>query len=286
MAGFFITATNTARGKTTITAALRLWIEHAGHSCLAMKPVQTGTAQAQTSTAPTRPASQIDSVFGEDLYTIYTAGYAAKHRPTREELSQSLGPLLPLLQPYGYEAACSPHLAAELEGRPCASLVHIKQCARVLQEQYCDVLLVEGAGGLLVPVNRNGQGSLTMLDIAVELALPVILVAQSGLGAINDACLSLHAIQSRNIVLAGFVLNDLEPLPQCSAAAAAVPLAAVIRNDNARMIAELSGAHCLGTMPFAGKQGDAKQLLRLFGTLSGLNTLRAHLPPHRKTRPE
>ena len=171
MAGFFITATNTDRGKTTITTALKLWLERQGYTCLAMKPVQTGMAHAAS--------NQPGCVLSPDLYTIYSASYGYGQKPTQEEIVQELGPQLHLLQPYCYQAACSPHLAAELEEQPYASLSQIKQCAQILQRDHCDVLLVEGAGGLLVPINRNKEKSLTMLDIAKELGLPVILISQS-----------------------------------------------------------------------------------------------------------
>lgn len=264
MAGFFVTATNTERGKTLITTALRLWLEQLGLRCLAMKPVQTGMADCRLS---------------PDLYAVYAASYVQAHNlpPTEDELLQELAPLLQWLQPYGYREPCSPHLAAELDGRPAASVPHLKSCAEELQRKHCDVLLVEGAGGLMVPLDRGERDGLclTMLDIAKELALPVILVAQSGLGAINDACLSLMAIQQYGLELAGFLLNDLQPV-------CADSLEAVIRSDNARVIAELTGARFLGTMPFqAGPiqtKRETEQLLRAFGALAGLDALRGYLP--------
>ena len=253
MAGFFITATNTERGKTLITTALRLWLEQLGLRCLAMKPVQTGMADCRLS---------------PDLYAVYAAGYVQMHNlpPTEGELLQELAPLLQWLQPYGYRKPCSPHLAAELDGRPAASVPHLKSCAEELQRKHCDVLLVEGAGGLMVPLDRGERGrqSLTMLDIA-----------KSGLGAINDACLSLMAIQQYGLELAGFLLNDLQPV-------CADSLEAVIRSDNARVIAEFTGARFLGTMPFqAGPiktKRETEQLLRSFGALAGLDALRGYLP--------
>ena len=95
----------------------------------------------------------------------------------------------------------SPHYAAERCG------AHIDMDEFKLPS-YEEPLIVEGAGGVLVPLNENAL----MVDLMVQLALPVILVARTGLGTINHTLLSLEALRSRNLEITGVILNgDLQP---------------------------------------------------------------------------
>ncbi len=90
----------------------------------------------------------------------------------------------------------SPHLSARLDG------VQIRMDAFVLPDSPRPVL-VEGAGGLLVPLNDDAL----MIDLIALLELPVVLVARSGLGTINHTLLSVEALRFRNLTLAGVVMN-------------------------------------------------------------------------------
>lgn len=97
-----------------------------------------------------------------------------------------------------FQASLSPQAAAEAEG------VHIDSRHLALPQVEKDkVLVVEGAGGLMVPATDT----LMMLDLAVLWGLPVVLVARSGLGTLNHTLLSLQALQSRGVAIAGVVLN-------------------------------------------------------------------------------
>ncbi len=241
MHGIFITATNTNRGKTLITAALRLWLQQQGQNCLAMKPVQTGMEQHQVS---------------PDLYSIYALDYP---NPNQQQVYQDLKPLLPLLQPYCYSQPCSPHLAAEIDHLPSPDIGHIQDCAQSLvQQKHCDILLIEGAGGLYVPLDRKAKTN--MANLAKRLGLPILLVAQSGLGAINDTCLSLTALKQVGLPIIGFLLNDLssEAGPE------------YIRADNPKIIEQLTGITYLGTLPYLANPKDKSQMLNAFQNLSGL----------------
>ena len=97
---------------------------------------------------------------------------------------------------YALRAPLSPHAAAELEG------VRITMEAIALP-QTAHPLVVEGAGGLFVPLNDRDF----MIDLMTKLALPILLVARSTLGTINHTLLSLAALRSRGLPVAGVVLN-------------------------------------------------------------------------------
>jgi len=129
------------------------------------KPVQTGTAMADDDTAT----------------VVALAGLSSEH----------------VYPPaYALQAPLSPHAAAELEG------VRITLDAITLP-QIAHPLVVEGAGGLFVPLNDRDF----MIDLMARLALPILLVARSTLGTINHTLLSLAALRSRGLAIAGVVLN-------------------------------------------------------------------------------
>lgn len=102
---------------------------------------------------------------------------------------------------YSYKDPVSPHLAAKL-ARDCISLDHIKLPS-------CSNLIVEGAGGVMVPIN----GQYLMVDLIKHLSLPVIVVARTTLGTINHTLLTLQALRIRSINILGVVLNGDEHTP-------------------------------------------------------------------------
>lgn len=106
-----------------------------------------------------------------------------------------------LTMPEIYSYPCSPHLAAEIDGRP-IDLSKIEKAAEILAGQY-DRVLQEGAGGLMVPLTRD----LLTIDYVRNRQLPLILVTSGKLGSINHTLLSLEAIKSRGIRLHSLVFN-------------------------------------------------------------------------------
>jgi len=106
--------------------------------------------------------------------------------------------------PFRFTYPASPHLAAEREGREVDPAV-IRSRYHEMATNH-DLLVVEGVGGLLVPLRRD----LLLADLLAELALPTLLVAQSGLGTINHTLLSLEALRNRNIPVLGVVFSDPE----------------------------------------------------------------------------
>lgn len=106
--------------------------------------------------------------------------------------------------PYVYPDPCSPHLAAKLAGKT-IELETLRQATATLQSRF-DVILLEGAGGLFVPL----QEDVTILDYLAEEKLPLILVSSSRLGSINHTLAALEALQKRAVHLCGVVYNRFQ----------------------------------------------------------------------------
>lgn len=176
MNGFFITGTDTNVGKTVCTALLLATLRKKGYKIFPMKPIQTGCS----TTAP-------------DLNYIIKINDLEVPKK-----------LLSLMAPFCFKPPCSPHLAAEMEGRP----IQIKDIIPKFKmlKKYTDSILVEGAGGILVPINHKEN----MLDLIQEINLPVILVSRPGLGTINHTLLSLEALNKREISIAGIIFVHTE----------------------------------------------------------------------------
>lgn len=182
--GWFITGTDTDVGKTVVTSQLLRGFVHAGYRSVAMKPVASG-CEVRTRTDGT-----------EFWWNADVAAHAAAGNVVVPEV---------LANPYRFLPPVSPHLAARESGVT-VSLSHLSNCADQLAQQS-DVLLVEGAGGWLAPLNDE----LAMADLAVALAYPVILVVGMRLGCINHALLTAQAIATCGLPLAGWVANQVDP---------------------------------------------------------------------------
>ena len=167
MGGVFVTGTGTDVGKTVVTAGLLRALREGGVDAAVMKPFQTGCTR------------RVDGGWHvPDLdFALEVLGW----EPTEEERGD--------LCIYAYEPACSPHLAARMAGEV-PEIGCVVDAARRLSERH-DVVLVEGAGGILVPVNEEQ----TMLDVMKALGWSVLLVSRGGLGTINDTLLSVSALR-------------------------------------------------------------------------------------------
>ncbi len=147
-----------------------------------MKPVQTGCHLRK------------GTLMAPDLMTSLKAGGMRISAAEQADMA-----------PYCFKPACSPHLAAQLAGTR-ISLSCIENAFRRLSHKY-DGVIIEGAGGVLVPLNQKE----TMLDLMVRLQLPVLLVARPGLGTINHVLLSLRVLREARLHVLGVVLNQSAP---------------------------------------------------------------------------
>ncbi len=176
--GYFITGTDTDCGKTEITLGLMSLLQGQGYRVLGMKPIASGAALTP------------EGLRNEDA--------------TRIQAQASQWVDYGLVNPCAYEPAIAPHLAAEMVQQP-IRFDAIKTAYRKLADQ-ADAVVVEGVGGWRVPL---GEGQ-AVSDLAVELALPVILVVGMKLGCINHALLTAEAIQASGSNLAGWVANEVD----------------------------------------------------------------------------
>jgi len=199
MNAIFIAGTDTGVGKTLVTGLLASYLIGKGKSVVTQKWISTGN------TDDIRIHSKI-------------MGLAS---------TENRG----LIVPYSFKFAASPHLAASLE-RKLINENKIKKAFLVLSRRY-DSVIVEGTGGILVPVSRKNL----LIDIVEALRLPVILVVHNRLGAINHTLMSIEALQKRGISIIGVVLNNLSKTKK------------VILDDNQRIIEEISGVTVLGELP-------------------------------------
>lgn len=177
MNSVFVTGTDTDVGKTRISVALIELLQRQGKRVAAMKPIASGCEMT------------VDGLRNDDAL----------------QLRQQADVELPyeLMNPYAFAPAIAPHIAAEQVGKV-MDLLLIKQHFALIQQQS-DAVVVEGAGGWLVPINQTA----TMADLAIKLNLPVILVVDIRLGCINHALLTAKAIASTGLKLQGWVANNV-----------------------------------------------------------------------------
>lgn len=171
----FITGTDTGVGKTTIGCALAGAWRRAGHRVAVLKPIETGCV--------TGPAGLIP----DDAVQLAEA--AGQEAPVE------------LLCPNRFEIPTSPEAAARASGRP-VDLDAIRAAHRTLAKD-ADLLIVEGAGGLLVPIGPR----YTMAELAADLGATLLVVARASLGTINHTLLTLEVARGRGLPLAGVMLN-------------------------------------------------------------------------------
>lgn len=236
--GIFVAGTGTDVGKTMVTAGVLRWLRDRGCDAMVMKPAQTGCSFSPEGrlTAP-------------DVDFVLRAAGISPDEETRTHLA-----------PYCFQPACSPHLAASMAGKS-ISLERILASARWLAERY-QRLVIEGAGGLAVPLNERE----TMLDLIAALGVPVLLAGSSGLGTINHTLLSLDSLRRRGCKVLGVVLNDVHPV---------FPTERFIHDDNTQTIAAFGELAAVARVPYLG-QPPRLELLDL--TLRGCEFLQECLP--------
>jgi dethiobiotin synthetase len=179
MMGFFVTGTDTEVGKTLVSGALIRKLRVQGKQAIGFKPVVAGTYQ-----------SADGSILNEDLETL--------------RIASQLAPGHCNLSPYVLDMPVAPHLAAINQGIT-LDLNLIMQALGEIQKQS-DYLVIEGAGGFLVPLNDHED----LGDLAQKIDLPMILVVGMRLGCINHALLTQEAIKARGLKIAGWVANSLK----------------------------------------------------------------------------
>ncbi len=215
--GFFITGTDTDAGKTVAAAAVLCALRAAGVDAVPMKPVQTGCEKGDLR------SPDVD-------FCLRMAGMP---EPDAAEYARMV--------PFRYALPASPHLAAR-GGEPVA-IGKIVAAFRDLRSAH-DAVVVEGAGGVLVPLNDNGE---TMLDLMRALGLPVILVSRPGLGTINHTLLSLRELRGAGLEVAGVLFCDSTGKPWSG-----------LEQDNVETVRRLGGVPVIGCVPFVAELKNAE----------------------------
>jgi dethiobiotin synthetase len=205
----FITGTDTGVGKTVVTALLASCLARRGISVGVMKPVATG---------------------GEELAGMLRSPDAVF---LREKLG--LDDPLELINPVCFREPLAPSIAARREGRE-VDLAQL-DAAYVSLKRRRDAVLIEGIGGLLVPI----RGGFTVADLILRWDVPILIVARPGLGTINHTALTISHARSRGLRVAGFVMNASSPLAGDRAEEA-----------SPACIEELCDVRCWGSIPHAG----------------------------------
>lgn len=176
---FFVTGTDTGVGKTTVTVRLMQQLIAQGKTVIGMKPVASG-------------CEWLEGRWQNEDVRLLTAASNVTAPPE-------------LINPYCFNPAIAPHIAA---AQACVEIqLEVIQTAYTQLTAMADVVIVEGAGGLLVPLNQTHS----MADLIQALQLPALMVVGMRLGCINHALLTAQVLKARQIDCCGWVANRIDP---------------------------------------------------------------------------
>jgi len=214
--GLFVTGTDTGVGKTLVSCAILRALTRRGRRIGVYKPAETGC-----------PRGVDGRLYGEDCRRLRAA--AALDQP-EETVSHALYPI-----------PAAPLVSAEAEGEAIEPDALVRGFEALLPRY--ESVLVEGAGGLLVPIAPG----FTYADLVERLALPVLVVVGSKLGCLNHALLTLAELERRGVAVVGYVLNDVEASSEAPHAVA----------SNRETLARSTRVRDLGGLPHLG--GEARE---------------------------
>lgn len=211
MRGIFVTGTDTGVGKTLVSCAILGALRRRGYRMGVYKPAETGC-----------PRDESGALYGEDCVRLVRAADAGQPLAT---VASALYPI-----------AAAPLVAAEAAGEAIDPDALVRDTRAVADAH--DAVLVEGAGGLLVPIAPG----FTFADLAERLGLPVLVVVGSKLGCLNHALLTLAELERRGVAVVGYVLNEVEH-PQTSGFEHAVA-------THRKTLARFTKATDIGELPY------------------------------------
>jgi dethiobiotin synthetase len=233
--GLFITGTDTGVGKTLVACGLAALLRESGYKVGVMKPVETGCEERD------------GRLFPQDAFYL-------------KEASGCDEPLEKIC-PYSFKDPLAPSVAAERSGVK-IDIDHIEALYGELSSKH-DITIMEGAGGLLVPLLPH----YTYADLARLLKIPLLVVAANRLGAINHLLLTLEHASCRGLSVLGYVLNRV---------ASEAPLAA---DTNPEALFSLTAVPCLGEIPYVEDLDSRRSpLAELFAEKLDLRLLDTVLP--------
>lgn len=206
MKGIFVTGTDTGVGKTLVTGFLAKYLLARGYDVITQKWIQTGCRG-----------------FSSDIRL---------HLKIMGKTRRDIKDCIELVCPYIFKPASSPHLASKIKNRR-ININKIIQSFKLLSRRF-NFVIVEGVGGVLVPFNKR----CLVIDIAKILDLPVLVIAQNKLGAINHTLLTIEALKTRKMKILGIVFNNFKQENKS------------ILEDNPHIIKTLTDQQILGVMPW------------------------------------
>jgi dethiobiotin synthetase len=202
--GVFVTGTDTGVGKTLVTATAASALKAQGVNAGVMKPIAAGPADGHELSDPDWLLSVTETRDAADLVT-----------------------------PYRFQLAAAPLVAAS-HANVAIDPTRITQALQTLSSRH-DCVLVEGIGGVLVPITTD----LFVVDLIKRLGLPVLLVTRPGLGSINHTLLTLDCLRTRGVPILGLVFN-------CPARPSSVP----DESETIPTILRLSHVRSFGELPY------------------------------------
>lgn len=223
----FITGTGTDVGKTYVTALIVKCLRDAGLDAGYYKAAISGAEKDEE-----------DGTLhaGDALYVKEIAELSE----TQEELVS-----------YVYEAAVSPHLAAQLDNNPIDFDVVEKDFRRALSQH--EYITMEGSGGIICPLRWDKEQHVILDDLVLRLGLGALIVADAGLGTINAAVLTVEHLRARNIPIRGIILNRFHD-------------GDIMEEDNLDMVEAMTGVKVVATVK-SGDEAldmDARELAALY----------------------
>lgn len=210
MKGVFVTGTDTGVGKSMVTGFLAKYLQEKGYKVVTQKWVQTG------------------SRFSADI-NLHLKIMGVSKGANKDYLD--------CVCPYIFKLPASPHLAAKAEHKE-IKIARIKKSFKLLSSKF-DFVIVEGIGGALVPLNEKHL----VIDIARELGLPVLVVAQNKLGAINHVLMTIEVLNKRKMKILGVLFNNCKGQNK------------LILKDNPDIIRKITGQNILGVLPWNKRFG-------------------------------
>lgn len=224
--GVFVTGTDTGVGKTLVAAALAQHLRNMGLRVGVMKPLETGVEN---------PAEE-----GPDATLLR---WASETSAPRDQVA-----------PVRLRAPLAPSMAAEME-KTFVDFGHLVETSRQLRRSH-DFVIVEGAGGLMVPI----AGGLLIADLVRAMELPLMVVCRPTLGTINHTLLTLFTARQMDLPTAGFLVNNMPLHPDKAL------------SDTPHTLAALASADLLGVFDNAPQDNDRQKVKNLSEQLASLPT--------------
>jgi len=205
--GFFVTGTDTGVGKTIMSMALIRALDMLGIRAGAMKPIESGCGS-------------------EGGVPIPFDGMALKQTARMDEP-------ITLITPCCFESPLAPLPASDIEMKK-VNIPAIRNAFSKLSQKY-DAMVVEGVGGLLVPIKKN----YAVIDLAADIGLPLIVVAKPGLGTINHTLLTVKYALREGLTVAGVIINYTMP-----------PENSLAEETNAQVLDKICPVPVIGISPY------------------------------------